>query len=189
MTRRALVALMIGAATVMAAAPAHAADPTFTIEQVRGGLAHPWDVTFLPQVGSAIPAGTMLYTERSAKRLTLLFANGDSRTILNNPTGMWANGETGLMSVEPMANFAANRQFMTCHGYLSGGTNYIRVVLWQFDAGFTTATEVKTLVSGLPVSWVATAVAPSCVARATTRTSVRARGHGHKAHYRVAESK
>lgn len=152
MTRRVLAGLLVVVASLAGAAPARAADPTFTVEEVRGGLAFPWDVAFLPQVGSAIPAGTLLYTERGAKRLTLLFANGASRVILDNPAGMWASGETGLMSVEPMANFATNRQFMTCHGYQSGGTTDIRVVLWQFTPDFLTASFVKNLVTGLPVS-------------------------------------
>lgn len=135
-----------------AAAPASAADPapTLTVTVVQDGLQIPWDIAFLPEVASQIPAGTMLYTERSLKKLTMRFPNGTSRTILNAPAGMWASGETGLMSVEVDRDFATNRSFVTCNGYKSGSTQDVRVVRWRFNPDFTSASLEKNLITGLP---------------------------------------
>lgn len=135
-------------------APAHSAtpDPTLSVETVVSGLDIPWDLTFLPAVGSAIPAGTMLYTERGRKRLTLRLPNGTTRVILDNHPGMWANGETGLMSVERSVDFVTSREFLTCSGHISGTRRDIRVVRWRFNTAFSSASPVKTLVSGIPVS-------------------------------------
>lgn len=145
----AILALVAGFSPAEAATPA---PPALTVETLVTGLDIPWDIAFLPAVGSAIPAGTMLYTERSRKRLTMRMPDGTTRVILDNYPGMWANSETGLMSVEPAANFATNREFLTCNGYTSGSVLDIRVVLWRFNSTFTSAAPVKTLVGGLPVS-------------------------------------
>jgi glucose/arabinose dehydrogenase len=80
----------------------------------------------------------------------LRLPNGDQRVILNNPAGMWAAGETGLMSVEVAADFATSHDFITCHGYLSGSIHDVRVVRWHLNPAFSSADKVRTLVKGLP---------------------------------------
>ena len=143
-----VVPAMLITTTVLAAQPAHA-GPTLTVTVVQSGLNIPWDVAFLPS-GPELPEGAMIYTERSLKKLTLRLPNGTTRVILDSPSGMWASGETGLMSVEPAYGFKANHDFITCHGYQNSNTQDVRVVRWHLNSTFTAATKVRTLVSGLP---------------------------------------
>ena len=123
--------------------PAVAARPRLTVQVVEDGLSIPWDLAFLPD-------GSMLVTERDRKRLTLRTPAGRTRTIFTAPQHMWSGGETGLMSVEPARDFASTREFMTCHGYRKGGVQDVRVVRWRLNRAATSATYVRTLVSGLP---------------------------------------
>ncbi|KQX74624.1 PQQ-dependent sugar dehydrogenase [Aeromicrobium sp. Root472D3] len=150
MKRSPLAAATIVAATValvlplLAAAPATAAErPELRVTVVQSGLQHPWDLAFLPD-------GSMLVTERDRKRLTLRTPSGRTRTIFTAPRNMWSGGETGLMAVEPARDFASTREFMTCHGYRKGGVQDVRVVRWRLNRAATSATYVRTLVSGLP---------------------------------------
>ncbi|KRC64994.1 hypothetical protein ASE12_09610 [Aeromicrobium sp. Root236] len=135
-----VVALLSGPFTSASAATPR---PALHVTVVRSGLSIPWDLAFLPD-------GSMLYTERSLKRLTLREPDGSERVLLSSPPGMWASGETGLMSVEVAADFATTHDIITCHGYKSGTTQDVRVVRWHLDATFSTATLKRTLVRGLP---------------------------------------
>jgi glucose/arabinose dehydrogenase len=140
---RALVTLA-AASLVATPMPADAVThPQLTVQVVASGLDIPWDLTFLP-------GGSMLYTERASKKLSLRLPNGDTRVILNSPAGMWASGETGLMSVEVAADFAKTREFITCHGYKTAAKQDVRVVRWRLNAAHTSARKVRTLVWGLP---------------------------------------
>jgi len=129
--------------TVVSPASAATTRPSIDVTVVRSGLAIPWDLAFLPD-------GSMLYTERSLKRLTLRTPTGAERVLLDSPAGMWASGETGLMSVEVPADFATTHDIITCHGYQSGATQDVRVVRWHLDDTLSHATLKRTLVSGLP---------------------------------------
>lgn len=132
-----------------ASAATSTSHPTLTVTVVEDGLEFPWDLAFVP-ANAALPDGAMLYTERTAKTLTLRLPNGDKRVILDDSPGMWAAGETGLMSVEVAADFATSHDFITCHGYKSGSVQDVRVVRWHFNDTFTSAAPVRTLVHGLP---------------------------------------
>ncbi|MCW2749158.1 MAG: glucose dehydrogenase [Aeromicrobium sp.] len=147
---RVVPAVVLVAATAAASPAAAATQPTLTVTVVQNGLEYPWDLAFLPATGSAIPAGAMLYTERTAKKVILRLPGGEQRVVLDNPAGMWASGETGLMSVEVAADFATSHDFITCHGYKSGSIQDVRVVRWHLNAAFTSATLKRTLVKGLP---------------------------------------
>ena len=125
------------------AAPASAARPDLRVTVVQDGLSIPWDLDFLPN-------GSMLVTERDARRLLLRTPGGSVRTIFTAPRNMWAGGETGLMSVEVADDFASSRAFITCHGYRKGGKQDVRVVRWRLNRAGTSASYVRTLVSGLP---------------------------------------
>jgi glucose/arabinose dehydrogenase len=124
-------------------ASAGATKPRLTVTVVQSGLQNPWDLAFLPD-------GSMLVTERDRKRLTLRRPDGGTRTIFTAPRHMWSGGETGLMAVEPARDFASTREFMTCHGYRRGGVQDVRVVRWRLNRAATSASYVRTLVSGLP---------------------------------------
>lgn len=132
-------------APLLVASPAAADRPRLTVTVVQDGLQLPWDLAFLPD-------GSMLVTERSSKRLSRIAPGGKPRTIFTSPRHMWAAGETGLMSVEIAADYAKTRDFITCHGYRSGSTRDVRVVRWHLNKSLTSASYVRTLVSGLPSS-------------------------------------
>jgi glucose/arabinose dehydrogenase len=144
MKRWCLVAVaMVLLSAVIAPASAQPTRPTLTVTVVRSGLDIPWDVAFLPD-------GSMLYTERARKRLTLREPDGDERILLDAPPGMWSSGETGLMSIEVAADFATTHDIITCHGFKSATTQDVRVVRWHLDDALTTATIKRTLVRSLP---------------------------------------
>ncbi|MCD9200109.1 PQQ-dependent sugar dehydrogenase [Aeromicrobium wangtongii] len=128
---------------VLVATPAVADRPDLRVSVVQDGLSHPWDLAFLPD-------GRMLVTERDSRRLSLATPGGPRRTVLTAPRHMWAAGETGLMSVEVAADFARSRGIITCHGYRRGGVQDVRVVRWRLSSAGTSASYVRTLVSGLP---------------------------------------
>lgn len=126
-----------------AATAADPTDPALAVTEVAGELSIPWDLAFLPD-------GSMLYTQRDAKAVTLVPADGQPRVVLDSPAGMWNGGETGLMGIDVAYDFATTHDFFTCHGYRSGTTKDVRVVRWHLNDDMTTATLAKTLVTGLP---------------------------------------
>lgn len=130
---------------LFAATPAVAASrPTLDVTVVQDGLQHPWDLDFLPD-------GSMLVTERDRKTVSLRTPDGSLRTILTAPRNMWSGGETGLMAIEVAPDFASSRGFMTCHGHRDArGRQDVRVVRWRLNRAGTSASYVRTLVSGLP---------------------------------------
>lgn len=154
------VALLVSALALAlplgSAATAQAADPvipSLQVSVVQQDLQHPWDIAFLPPVADQVPPGSMLYTERARKRLTLRLPDGTKRAILNGPSGMWSSGETGLMAVEADNRFATTREFVTCQGYRSRtGATSVQVVRWRMNTTFSSASQVRVLVSGLPAT-------------------------------------
>lgn len=138
-----IIPALLLALPLAVASPAAAARPSLTVSVVEDGLDIPWDIAFLP-------GGSMLVTERDDKQLLLRTPGGSTRTILDSPRGMWSGGETGLMGVEVAQNFASSRRIITCHGYRNGNTKDVRVVSWRLNQAMTSASYVRTLVSGLP---------------------------------------
>jgi glucose/arabinose dehydrogenase len=138
-----VVPALVLALPLVTATPAVADRPDLRVTVVEDGLTHPWDLAFLPD-------GSMLVTERDARRLSLRTPGGAMRTVFTAPRHMWAGGETGLMSVEVAADFDRTRGIITCHGYRKGGVQDVRVVRWRLSRAGTSASYVRTLVSGLP---------------------------------------
>lgn len=146
-------ALIAGAAPIAATAgvPGPVGDPSvepaiqLRIQEAMGDLDHPWDVAFTPD-------GTMLVTERDRERILARLPDGTQRVLAENPTGVWHGEETGLMGLEVDPGFNDNRTFYTCHGSDAGANLDIRVVKWQVNAGFTEATQVEPIVTGMPVT-------------------------------------
>jgi glucose/arabinose dehydrogenase len=139
---RIIPALLLALPLAMAA-PASAERPDLRVTVLEDGLEQPWDLDFLPN-------GSMLVTERDSKQLLLRSPGGNVRTIFTSPRNMWSGGETGLMSVQVAKDFASSRGFMTCHGYRKGDRQDVRVVRWRLNKAGTSASYVRTLVSGLP---------------------------------------
>ncbi|KQY60299.1 hypothetical protein ASD11_12640 [Aeromicrobium sp. Root495] len=126
------------------AAPAQAADePDLRVQVVRSGLVHPWALAFLPD-------GSLLYTQRSAKSVTLRGPDGKVTTVLSSPGRMWAGGETGLMGIERANDFATSGRFFTCHGWRSGTYQDVRVAAWRLSTTTKKVSFERNLVTGLP---------------------------------------
>jgi glucose/arabinose dehydrogenase len=64
---------------------------------------------------------------------------------------MWHGGETGLLGLAIDPNFRNNRWVYTCHGYEVSGSRDIRVVRWQINRGWTAATNVGPLITGIQI--------------------------------------
>jgi aldose sugar dehydrogenase len=120
------------------------ATPGLRVTRAVTGLSQPWDV-------AVIDGGRLLVTERETRRL--LVADGGQVRRVAFPARSWANGETGLMSVEADPAFAENRRFYTCFGgFRSGGARDVRVVAWTLNQAATRATQARVLLTGLPTS-------------------------------------
>lgn len=122
------------------------AAPTLRVTTVMRGLDIPWDTAFLPN-------GAMLVTERTRKRILVRRPRGRVRVVAVDPAGIWASGETGLMSLAVDPRFRRNSRFYTCHGAtLRGGGHDVRVVAWRLNGRQTRARRVETLVRGIPAT-------------------------------------
>lgn len=132
------------AAGLFIVGPAQAAgEPALRVQVVRSGLAYPWAMTFLPD-------GSLLYTQRDKKTVTLRDTKGKIFTLLSSPGRMWSGGETGLMGIERAGDFATSGRFFTCHGWRSGSYQDVRVAAWKLDTRTKKVSFVRNLVTGLP---------------------------------------
>lgn len=130
--------------TLLGAPPTTAATPSLQVTTVVAGLSQPWDVKPLPD-------GSLLVTERTSTRL-LRVSGGVARPVSYPAAGIWAAGETGLMSLEVDPAFASNRRFYTCHGWRAGSRRDVRVTAWRLSADSTSAARVRDLVTGIPAT-------------------------------------
>ncbi|RJQ83925.1 MAG: PQQ-dependent sugar dehydrogenase [Desulfobacteraceae bacterium] len=72
------------------------------IENLIGGLNHPWGMAFLPD-------GRLLITERNTGRLYILDRDKSLSKPLKGVPEVWARGQGGLMDVALDPNFEANK--------------------------------------------------------------------------------
>jgi glucose/arabinose dehydrogenase len=133
----------IASGQVSAASP-ELAPPTLQVETVVDGLSIPWDLAFVGR--------KMLFTQRDAESLSVRLPDGEVRTLFEAPAGMWHQGETGLMGLAVDPDFGKNRTVYVCSGYDDGTTRDIRVTRWEIDRGFTAATPVDVVVSGIDIT-------------------------------------
>jgi len=128
------------------APPANArAIPTLKVTKIVGGLALPWDAKYTRE-------GRLLITERSTKRL-YTWRLGKLRRVTFPASSVWADGETGLMSllIEPGYNAGSNRRFYTCQGSPTAvGGHDVRVIAWRLNTAATAATRTQTVLTGMP---------------------------------------
>ncbi|HET9143050.1 PQQ-dependent sugar dehydrogenase [Actinophytocola sp.] len=122
--------------------------PGFKVETVAGGLSHGWDIGFLPD-------GKVLVSQRPG-RFTLLSSGqpGASSTQVRADTAdVLVRGEGGLMGMVIHPDFATSRQFTTCQTHTEGGKpKDIRLVTWRLADDGQSASRVKDLLTGLPIS-------------------------------------
>ena len=102
----------------------------------------PWDVKYTR-------SGRLLITERSGRLFT--WRLGKLRQVSFPASTVWAQGETGLMSLAIDPGYESNRRFYTCQGSpTSGGGHDVRVLAWRLNTAATAATLTQTLLTGLP---------------------------------------
>ncbi|MDH2416087.1 PQQ-dependent sugar dehydrogenase [Nocardioides sp. CER19] len=139
----ALLALLAVALAVPTHDPAAAAQPRLRVHPLVRGLDHPWDVR-------ALPGGRLLITQRNRRALTVWRAGHQHRVRFANRR-IWVGIESGLMGLQVDPAFRSNRRFYTCQGWRRrGGGHDVRVIAWRMGLGYRRATQLRTLVSGLP---------------------------------------
>jgi len=121
--------------------------PSLRVRTVKHGLDIPWDIAFLP-------GGAMLYTQRERLSIRYRKPGGGDRAVRFAREGMWASGETGLMSILAGKHFNRTRTFFTCHGNVSArrSGHDVRVVKWRLRKSNRRAVRVETIVKGLPAT-------------------------------------
>jgi glucose/arabinose dehydrogenase len=136
-----LLALVAPAASVPE--PALADDPAYTVTEVVGGLAIPWDVTWVGEV--------MLVDERAGTLWSKRPDAAAQRVDLPLPP-LFVQSEGGLLGMVADPDAAANGYFYTCMSVATstGKASDVQVWKWQLTSD-TTAVKVKTLVKGIPI--------------------------------------
>lgn len=125
------------------------AAPEILVEDVAGGLEHPWDIGFLPD-------GSALVTERPA-RIRLLSSTGPGATVTRveaDLSDVYVEGEGGLMGLVIHPDFAQTQRFTTCQTHQENGEPVdVRLVTWQLSQDGGAASRVADpLVAGLPLN-------------------------------------
>ena len=118
---------------------ANSAPPKLSAAPVVSNLDIPWDLGFTPDA-------TMIFDER-AGRIKVLH-NGTVRQVADISGELFVSGETGLLGLAVDPDYATSRSFYTC--YTNASPREVRVVRWQMDTGYTSATRTATLVTGIP---------------------------------------
>lgn len=138
-----VLAAGIVAAGALVMSPPAAADvgPPLAVTTVVSGLDIPWDLTFTPD-------GTMLFDQRAGS-LQARLTTGEVRTVTADMSDLYASDESGLMGLVVDPQFSSNRTFYTCQGHTGGDGRDVRVVKWQVDTGYTRATRVQNVVTGI----------------------------------------
>lgn len=141
------IALLAGALpSVACAAPEdRQVLPGLRVTTEIRGLENPWDVQQLPGEG-------LILTERDKLRILVRDTSGLHAVRFSNG-GLWASGETGLMSLAVDVRFTRNRTFYTCSGRtLAGGAHDIAVQAWRLGSARRAATYLRTVVSGIQIT-------------------------------------
>jgi glucose/arabinose dehydrogenase len=116
--------------------------PALRVTRMVTGLNLPWDVKYTL-------SGRVLITERSGRLFT--WRLGQKRQVSFPASTVWAEGETGLMSLAIDPGYESNRRFYTCQGSpTAGGGHDVRVLAWRLNTAATAATRTQTLLTGLP---------------------------------------
>jgi len=129
-------------------APSSSVAPELDVEVVTGGLEHGWDIGFLPD-------GSALVTERPARitHVAGLREGASTTRVQADLSDVYVSGEGGLMGMVVHPDFESSREFTTCQTHEEGGSPVdIRLVTWRLSADASSATKVRDLLTGLPIS-------------------------------------
>jgi aldose sugar dehydrogenase len=114
------------------------------VQTVVGGLVHPWDLGFLPD-------GRIQLTERPAR--FQLIRDGAATQVRADLSSVHVAGEGGLLGLAIHPDFAQSREFTTCQTHRENDRPVdVRLVTWQLSADGASATKVRDLVTGLPIT-------------------------------------
>lgn len=132
--RRGLLAgftmVTLGAATISCRVPQR-----YDVEEVLGGLDHPWDLAFTPE-------GGMVLTERAGY---VGYYDGVDYVRFEVDDAV-AQGEGGMMGLALDPNWSSNKRLYTC--YMTA--NDIRVVRWTVEGNWDSLGGRKDLLPGIP---------------------------------------
>ncbi len=123
--------------------PAQAA-PTTTVTKVAGDLTIPWDLTWID--------GLMIYGERAGRLWTRRGSADPQRLDLDLPP-IYNEGEAGLLGLVADPKASTNGHFYTCLAVrkANGDPQGVEVWKWKLTSD-TTASKVKTLITGIPLN-------------------------------------
>jgi glucose/arabinose dehydrogenase len=140
----ALVSATVALGSSLAPPTAEAATPRLTVTRVVGNLAVPWDVTW---VGSV-----MLFDQRAGGVWSKRGSAAPRRVSLPLPK-IFAESESGMLGMVADPKAATNKYFYTCMAVANANGSARDVQVWKWRlASDTTATKVKVLVSGIPLT-------------------------------------
>ena len=145
--RTALVALVSAAVAVgssLAPSTAQAAAPRLTITPVVEDLSLPWDVTWV---------GSLLLFDQRAGGVWSKRGSAKPRPVSLPLPKIFAQGESGMLGMVADPKASTNRYFYTCMAVATsnGSAKDVEVWKWRLTSD-TTATKVKVLVSGIPLT-------------------------------------
>lgn len=141
----AVVTALVSAAGPMVPTPTAAADPpTLSVTPVVEDRTIPWDLTW---VGSV-----MLFNQRGGRIWSKRGAAAPKRVSMPLPK-IYAKGESGMLGLVADPNAASNKHFYSCMAVATakGKAKDIEVWKWRLTSD-TSATRVKKLVTGIPLS-------------------------------------
>ncbi|WP_216601933.1 PQQ-dependent sugar dehydrogenase [Vibrio coralliilyticus] len=93
--------------------PALSAD--YSTEKIASGLLVPWGMTFADD-------NTLLVTERNGHILSIDIATGKSTQLMEEPAGLYANGQGGLLDIA-MSPFEPNKAYVTYSKRTASGSD------------------------------------------------------------------
>nr|WP_081305560.1 PQQ-dependent sugar dehydrogenase [Vibrio coralliilyticus] len=93
--------------------PALSAD--YSTEKIASGLLVPWGMTFADN-------NTLLVTERNGHILSVDIATGKSTQLMEDPAGLYANGQGGLLDIA-MSPFEPNKAYVTYSKRTASGSD------------------------------------------------------------------
>ena len=93
--------------------PALSAD--YSTEKIASGLLVPWGMTFADD-------NTLLVTERNGHILSVDIATGKSTQLMEDPAGLYANGQGGLLDIA-MSPFEPNKVYVTYSKRTASGSD------------------------------------------------------------------
>jgi aldose sugar dehydrogenase len=122
--------------------------PGLRVEEVARGMAHGWDIGFLPD-------GQVLVTQRPA-RIALLSSSEPGASVTEvdaDLADVFVQSEGGLMGMVVHPDFAQTRRFTTCQTHMADGQAVdVRLVTWKLSDDGRSATRERNLLTGLPLT-------------------------------------